>query len=431
MSLNDIIAALSADFHSSLVPSVINVLVTISPLALSVILFLFAWKLWVNYVRSKNFLSLKYTVLELKLPKDVFKSPLAMETVLQALHNTADTSSYSQYWKGTTRPWYSLELISIEGQVKFMLWTEDARKAGAMNAFYSQFPGIEIYEREDYTKGIQFNPDKERIWAAEFIKSRTDKNGKSQDAYPIKTYVDFGLDKDPKEEYKIDPLAHIIEFLGGIKANQQIWIQIVIRAHKKEQRKKGTWFDKTDEWKDQGQQIVNEILIRDPKTKVAGTRDETTGFTKLPTISDGEQQIVKAVERSMTKLPFDVGIRTLYFSPKDTFDTPFGIGGLNSAFKQFNSESLNGFKSNQFHSQLKGVPWEDYKNMRRTKFAKLALYAYRRRSFFYDPFPSKTSVLNTEELATIFHFPSSTTAATPTLERVPSKKSTAPANLPL
>jgi hypothetical protein len=39
-------------------------------------------------------------------------------------------------------------------------------------------------------------------------------------------------------------------------------------------------------------------------------------------------------------------------------------------------------------------------------------------------------ILNTEELATIFHFPGQV-AGTPTLERVPSKKAEAPSNLPI
>ena len=51
--------------------------------------------------------------------------------------------------------------------------------------------------------------------------------------------------------------------------------------------------------------------------------------------------------------------------------------------------------------------------MRRNRFGRLALMAYKRRSFFYTPFKTKPIVLNTEELATIYHFPGSMVAATP------------------
>jgi hypothetical protein len=43
----------------------------------------------------------------------------------------------------------------------------------------------------------------------------------------------------------------------------------------------------------------------------------------------------------------------------------------------------------------------------------------------------KPFILTTEELATVFHFPSGLVSQTPTLKRVGSKKSEAPSNLPV
>jgi hypothetical protein len=58
-----------------------------------------------------------------------------------------------------------------------------------------------------------------------------------------------------------------------------------------------------------------------------------------------------------------------------------------------------------------------------------------RRSYFWPPyttqdFSQKHMVLNTEELATIYHFPGSA-VRTPNLKRIPSKRADAPSNLPL
>ena len=58
---------------------------------------------------------------------------------------------------------------------------------------YSQYPGVEIYEVDDYTKPFYYDPNKVSLWAAEFGLTEAD-------PYPIKTYIDYGLDKDPKEE---------------------------------------------------------------------------------------------------------------------------------------------------------------------------------------------------------------------------------------
>lgn len=405
--------------------SVIQIVIAISPVILAFILFIIFWPLWVNYVRSDFIYSQKYTNLEVKLPKEMFKSPLAMEVFLNALHNTSDGSKFAQFWKGEKRPTYSLEIISIEGIVKFIIRTEDRRKAGVMSALYGQFPGVEVIEVEDYTKGIDFDPKESKLYGCEFVFTK-------EDPYPIKTYVDYGLDKDPKEEFKVDPLVPMIEFLGNVGMNQQVWIQFIIRAHIKEQRKAGHFWKKTDAWKDEAEAIINKIMVRDGKTKVVGKKDKETGRVIPPTLSDGEKETIKAIERSLSKQAFDVGIRAIYIGKKDLFDKPNGVGGIVGAFKHFSSENLNGFKPNgsKWTPKFSGVPWEDYKNYRQNKSNKLVLEAYKRRSYFYEPFVSKPLVMNIEELATVYHFPGQV-AFTPNLDRIPSKRSQAPSNLPI
>ena len=425
MPIEQLIPSLVGDFQSTILPNALQFIITISPLLLTLLLAIILWPLWVRYVRAKFFLSLKYTVLEIRLPKDTFKSPLAMEVFLQSLHNTSDGSTYAQYWKGETRPWYALEMVSIEGRVKFYIWTEDRRKGGVMSGLYSQFPGIEVHETGDYTKSVHYDPATMGIWAAEFKFTK-------DDPYPIKTYVDYGLDKDPKEEFKVDPLLPLIEFLGSVGPNQQVWIQIPIRAHKNDQDKPGHWFKKTDRWQDKAKELVNEILVRDAKTKSsAGDPDPESGYTKAAIISKGEQNIIEAIERSVSKLAFDAGLRALYIAKKESFDKPFGIGGIIGNMKHFNTENLNGFKPNGdvWHNKLND-PWTDYKDIRKNRFAKDALAMYKRRSYFYAPHEGTPLILNTEELATIYHFPGSV-AATPTLDRIPSKKAEAPSNLPI
>jgi hypothetical protein len=142
-------------------PPTLAILEAIAPVALALILVSIAWNLWLTYVRAKYFLSLKYVTLEIKIPKDQFKSPPAMEMVINAFHNTSDGDTFKQYWKGETRPWWSLELISIEGQVKFVIWLQEKRRNFIESSLYAQFPGIEIREIPDYTKSVHF--DKKEI----------------------------------------------------------------------------------------------------------------------------------------------------------------------------------------------------------------------------------------------------------------------------
>lgn len=424
--ISDFFSAFQTPYAHAVLNDVLQILISVSPIVLTFILVMIFGPLWVNYVRSDFFSSLKYAYLEIKLPKEIFKSPLAAESFVNALHNTSDGSKFAQYWKGEKRPSYSLEIVSIEGTVRFFVWTEDRRKAGVMSALYAQFPGIEVQEVEDYTKGVQFDPKTEKMWAGEFKLTKSD-------AYPIKTYVDYGLDKDPKEEFKVDPLVPFLEFLGNLGFNQQVWIQFIIRAHIAEQRKPGHLFMKTDTYVDEARAEINKIMKRDPKTKIAGTKDEETGRVIPPTLSDDEKMVVEAIGRNLNKQAFDVGIRAVYLAKKEFFDKPNGIGGIVGGFKHFSSEVLNGLKPNGdlWYPKFKNDPWEDYKNMRMNRAMKLALEAYKRRCFFYPPFnDGKILVLSSEELATLYHFPGQV-AGTPTLSRIPSKKGQAPSNLPI
>jgi hypothetical protein len=409
---------------------VIPILIAVSPLILLLCLFIIFWDVWIKYVRAEFFYKEKTLLLEILLPKETVKSPAAMELFLTALHQTGgEAGAYDVYWMGKTRAWYSLELVSIEGQVHFYIWTRASQKNFIESSLYAQFPGIEVHEVDDYAKAVHFDPEKMGMWGCEFKFAKGN-------AYPIKTYVDYGLDKDPKEEYKVDPLAPMLEYLGSIGPNQQVWIQFIVRAHKDDQKKAGKWLETTDLWKEEAATEVHKILGRNPKTRMSeGNDDEDSGG--MVRLSPGETDIVKAIERGVSKLAFDVGIRGIYMATnKDNF-VGTNIPGMFGSFKQFNAEHLNGFKLKiGVWSTAFGDPWLDFRRIRENRMLNVLLETYKRRMYFYPPYRyvnsknGKPLVMNTEELATVFHFPGQV-AATPTLARIPSKKSQAPANLPI
>ena len=245
--------------------------------------------------------------------------------------------------------------------------------------------------------------------------------------------MDYGLDTDPKEEYKVDPLATSLEFLSSVTSGHNVWIQILIRAHKKESRKalpwskkieKFAWSEKVDTWKEQSKKEIAKILASMKAAKEEG------GFSRIPT--KGEAETIAALERSVGKIGFDVSIRSIYFANKDDFNGMY-VGGIFGYFKQYASAEFNSFKPVGWYSEF-GVPLEDWWKSDK-KFPYQLLDEYKLRRFFFSPFRgkwfySKPFVLNSEELATIYHFPGSVAAA-PTFERLPSKKSNAPSNLPI
>jgi len=173
------------------------------------LLFVFTWfDFWMMYKRREYIKDQGAMLLEIKLPREMIKSPVAMEVFMGTLYQTGVGTLLDVYLKGRVRPWFSLELVSIDGAVHFYLWLWPKFKDLVEAQLYAQFPNIEIHVVEDYAMKVHYDPSKYKI--GKFTQFALTK----ADAYPIKTYIDYGLDKDPKEEYKTDPIVPLLEFLG-------------------------------------------------------------------------------------------------------------------------------------------------------------------------------------------------------------------------
>jgi len=407
------------EFFGLLLGSVFDVLrgaATTAKWWLPIVLVIAAIRTWIYYVQLNFRVTRAWVLLEIKVPREITKSPLAMETALASFHQTGrEATWYARYILGKSRPWFSLELVSIGGTVRFFVRTETAFRPTIEAALYAQYPTIELHEAPDYTQHVPYKKDGD--WSLFGVNFKLSK----EDAYPIKTYIDYNLDQDPKEELKIDPLLNVLEFLGSLKRDEQMWIQILIRATK-DSRKPGGLFGKKQDWKEEGK-----VLIKEMKEKLKGSPAAPGEFTPFTPMTKGETEVLNALERNISKLGFDTGIRTIYLAKGKAF-RPEMISGMVGVFKQFNSNALNGFgisSATDFN-----YPWQDYKGIRlATKKAKI-FNAYVRRSWFHPPYKKNWFVLNQEELATLFHFPGRV-AETPSLERIESKRSEPPPNLPI
>ena len=367
------------------------------------------WHEWVKYVQTQFLANLKWVMLEIKVPKEILKTPLAMEIVLQSLVTGDPGNWYDKYWKGKVKEWSSLEMVSLEGHIKFFIRTTSGLKNLVETQLYGQYPDIEIYEVPDYALYVDYK-GKGGEWAMAGAEYQLTK----ADPYPIKTYVDYGLDSTLlKEENKIDPLTSIIEYLGSAGKDEQIWVQIIVAGPGKRFKKKdGTRGD----WKDEGKALIKELTGADKKPEEAKT------------VSEADRNAAKAIERSFAKFGLDCGIRAIYLAKSDKFN-PSNMKALGGLWRAFSTSNLNGFKPSLTTFGF-DYPWQDYNDMRIEKRRKKVFKAYKYRAWFTAPRKLKPFVLNTEELATIFHFPGGV-AQTPTFGRIPSRKSEAPINLPI
>ncbi len=401
-----------------------------------IVLLFVAWNLWIYYVKINFLAKQKWVLLEVKIPKETYKSPLAMEIVLSALHQTGGESNwYDRNILGKTRTWFSLEIVSIGGNLRFFIHTRDFFRTVVESQIYSQYPNTEIHEVSDYVQHVPFGQEDSDwgLFGVEYTLTKAD-------PYPIKTYVDYGLDKDPKEEFKIDPLSSVLELMGSIDKNEQFWVQIIVRATKKSNKKAGGLFGESQDWKKEGENLMEELRDKYTKPKAEGTPERN--------MTKGETNTIASIERNISKLGFDCGIRALYLAKGNAFN-PKNIPGVVGLWRQFGSNELNAFRPTNVTSY--DYPWQDFLSFigikkRIKEFALEGQYlkknagldekkqkifdAYIRRSYFHPPYKRKWFVLNTEELATIYHFPGGV-AGVPTLERIESKKAEPPINLPI
>ncbi len=376
------------------------------------------YKTYLRYIRADWIHKVDWVFLEIKVPREVNKSPAAMEVILSGLHQTSEGSLVDRYIKGRVRSWFSLELVSLGGVVHFYIRAERKYKNMIESQVYSQYPGVELFEVDDYVQAMPYGqPDADwEMWGVEFKFTQPD-------PYPIKTYVDYGLDKDPKEEFKIDPMTPMLEFLGSIGPGEQLWFQFLIMATKERYPKPGHWF-KMQDWREEGKALIKKIM----EEKAGASKDETNPlFTSEFSLTAGERDVIKAIDRSISKYGFDCGIRAMYFGKGEAFQG-INIPRLLSSLKQYGSLNLNGFKP--LLTTSFDYPWQDYSGVRLARRKRRMFKAYIRRGYFYPPFLRPPLVLNTEELATMYHIPGQV-AETPTLSRIESKRGEPPPNLPI
>lgn len=380
-----------------------------------IILVIVFWNAWLSYVQAEFLAKMRdnWQLMEIKVPREVAKSPLAMEIVLQALQQHSSGNWYERLWNGRQTHWFSLEIVSIEGTIYFFIWTQKNYRPTIEAQIYSQYPQAEVRIVDDYAKYIEkyTRTNEWSMYGAEFELLK-------EDAYPIKTYIDYGLDKASSmdEEQKIDPITVVLEQLGSMRPGEQFWMQILVKKHESKVRRLGKPLD-AGKFSKEGKALIETLMKKEDKE-----------FNPMR-LTKGEVAVIEAVERNLTKMPFDVGIRCIYLAQKSVFNAS-RIAMLLGIMRQYGSNDLNAFKP--VRTTGKDLPWDDPFNVK-FEMAKESMFkAYVERGYFYAPHNDKrkTFILTTEELATIFHFPGKV-SETPSFTRIEAKKVEPPANLPL
>jgi len=136
-----------------------------------------------------------------------------------------------------------------------------------------------------------------------------------------------------------------------------------------------------------------------------------------------EKTRVEAILAKVEKTCFKCKLRFLYIGKREVFKKGLGVAGMMGAIRQYSSYALNGFKPGKNKTQAKIM----LKQIRLAVKQNKMLADYKGRNG--DTCNGKY-LLNTAELATLFHFPYIEVKA-PLVRKIESRRSFAPIGLPV
>ncbi|MDP2586521.1 MAG: hypothetical protein Q8P32_02000 [Candidatus Komeilibacteria bacterium] len=390
----------------------------------------FSW--WWLYERRKKYLEgIEQILLAIDIPKDNEQSLIAVEQIFASLHAIkSGPTLWDKYWHGKTQLSYSLEIISLEGYIQFLIRTPGQFKDLVESAIYAQYPEAEITEVNDYVDlipdGIQEIDSDHKLWGTELTLAKSS-------AYPIKTYKSF---EHQLAQLFIDPMASLLEVMSKIGPGEQIGLQLIIAPS-------------SDSWKHKGEAIVAELIGAKANVKkhagdklvdaaLSGlekfseaiysmwgdikTKDDNASPSQYQFLTTGQKQDVEQIENKLAQLCFGTTFRIYYLAKKEIFTKGRGVNAVLGAINQFNTYNLNAFKK---FKRLTTDRDYFFVQQRVAHITKKLIKLYKKRSRK----GSHEFQLCTEELATLYHFPTINVKA-PLLKKAEIKTAEPPVSLP-
>lgn len=351
---------------------------------------------------------LKQTIFLVRLPKE---SPGDQETEfsVQQLHEeiakgeTIFTSIGGLRVQRGIKAWlfgrddqFSFEIVANEKKISFYIVAPKEMERYIEQQVSAYYPEAVIEEVEDYNI---FNPKGEIV--AGCLKTQR------SFIFPIKTY----------NKMEVDPLNSIINVMSKMENGEGMAVQYIVRSAKGNWHKKAV---KVIREVSQGKTLT-EALKLNKTSKIIARLGDLAKMAKPPTESDKQKQLneprrlsameeemLKEIEVKNSKAGLDINLRIIV-GAKNKAQGQVYLNNMVSTFKQYNYyESGNNFKSKPV-------------TKRQSKIIN---------DFIYRRFRDKISfLLNSEELASIFHFPLKYTE-TPNILWLTAKYAPAPTNTP-
>ncbi len=345
------------------------------------------------------------TVLEVQISKNQeelsdFKVPsLSAENMFAAIHGLLKEDTNIQEH-------FSFEIVaSSEHGIRFYVVVPQDVAKFIEGQIYAHFPKAQVKVTTDFSEKYFKNDSKFQIAELSQLKPYY---------YPIKSFRDF----------EADPLSSLTSSLAEIGEDEEIWMQFLLKPMPDIWQKEGYGFvqsvregyggsSKPNFFSNFTKIISNEAL---EITKGIATGlftqnthvpvDLTTSKDTLVRLTPTQEMEMQAIENKLTRMGYYAVVKVMS-SAKEDYTLESNLRSVLAVLKQYTSTALNSFgyilDSNN-KSKLENM-----------------------RSRYFDS--SKQMILNVEELATLYHFPSSN-IDTPNISWIYSRKSEPPADLP-
>jgi len=399
---------------------------------------LYLW--WLNWeVWAKE--ELNWILLEIIPPSEIEKPFRAMEDLITAIWPVIDTANWREVWaegEFIIDPfWFSLEISAKEGgEVHFYVRILKSQKSFYEAVIHAHYPDIEIKEVPDYTQSVPQDIPNEKytLYGEDFILMK-------DNSYPIRTYKFFEIRPEEIEEPKrLDPLNSMLEAMSLLRKGEQFWFQLVaapitnnhvpwITQSEKLVEVLAKRVEEPTKFKSITGEALRLLFFAKPPFQELDERKESVIPVEMK-LTPGEREVLGEVENKKSKLGFKVYMRSIYIAEHDVFFSPNGKIAR-SYMIHFNTENLNHIR---------------YWNKTRTKvhffFRKRRVYARQRNMFkkYVNRFPPQyphrdfgpgISIMNAEEISSIYHFPSKAALLPPAIPRVAAKKVAPPSQIPV
>ena len=412
-----------------------------------------AFRYYQDALVGKFFSKSKKVYLSIDIPKNNEQTPKSLEALFIQIASTDSPANFKEkYFDGKLlNETFTFEIVSLGGYIQFIIGTPSQFRDLIESSIFAQYPDAEIMEIPDYTNNFpkKYPNEEYNLWGTEFKMISDAKD--FVDILPLRTYSDF-VDQDAEEDSFKDPLAAILEFMSKVNKDENVCVQILARAvdrgakvkewkeNARKQIKKIAGVEDKEEKKESGfikalkpifspfamifKDIINMIihgeLSKDGVEEKKEKKDTTNWMTKL---LPNQKTFVENIEKKISKPPLECKIRLMYVAKKTVYSKGKIISGLFGTFGQYNNPSGANFipskpvstSANYFFVKKRVI-------MRQNSFIK----GYCDRSLTRG---LEKYYLNTEELASLFHFPISTVRA-PLVTKVESKKVEPPMDLP-